>query len=155
MKLSELPARVGEDLGEMGWQTITLQDVQWFADATRAHEWIHLDVVRSAKESPFGATVAHGYLTLSLATLFVTELIRAEAGIVGINYGLNRVRFPAPVPVGSRVRARGSLRAAACEGEGIRTVIELVYEIEGSVCTPCVAEVVSLLLPASSLGLAS
>lgn len=106
--------------------------MQQFADATRAHEWIHLDVERCARESPFGTTVAHGYLTLSLATRFVTELLEGAGGTIGINYGLERVRFPAPLPVGSRVRAHGTLSAATTQDAGIHTVIELVYEAEGA-----------------------
>ena len=147
-ELASLPERVGQRLGTSRSELITQQDVQWFADATRAHEWIHVDPQRAAREGPFGTTVAHGYLTLSLATPFVTELLGVGDGVVGINYGLNRVRFPAPVPVGSRVRAHGTLRSATPDGPGMRTVIELVYEVEGGDRPPCVAEVVSVLLPA-------
>jgi acyl dehydratase len=147
-ELASLPERVGQDLGTSRWELIAQQDVQWFADATRAHEWIHIDTQRAARESPFGTTVAHGYLTLSLATAFVTELLGAGDAVVGINYGLNRVRFPAPVPVGSRVRAHGTLRNVTPDGPGMRTVVELVYEVEGGDRPPCVAEVVSMLLPA-------
>jgi acyl dehydratase len=153
MKLSDLatlPDRVGEDLGATPWYTISQDDVQRFADATRAHEWIHVDVERSRRESPFGTTVAHGYLTLSLATAMVTDLLGGDTGeVIGVNYGLDRVRFPEPVPVGSRVRARGTLRAAVPEAGGVRTVVELVYERAGSTRPPCVAEVVSLALRAS------
>jgi acyl dehydratase len=146
-QLASLPGRVGEDLGVTRWELITQQEVQWFADATRAHEWIHLDTERAKTESPFKTTVAHGYLTLALATTFVTELLGADEGVVGVNYGLERVRFPAPVPVGTRVRAHGTLRDARPEGAGVRTIIELVYEAEGSDRPPCIAEVISLLLP--------
>jgi acyl dehydratase len=147
-ELASLPERVGQDLGASRWELITQQDVQGFADATRAHEWIHIDTQRAAREGPFRTTVAHGYLTLSLATAFVTELLGAGDSVVGINYGLNRVRFPAPVPVGSRVRAHGTLRSVTPDGPGMRTVVELVYEVEGADRPPCVAEVVSVLLPA-------
>ena len=146
-ELASLPDRVGQDLGTSRWELITQQDVQGFADATRAHEWIHIDTERAARESPFRTTVAHGYLTLSLATAFVTELLGARDGVVGINYGLNRVRFPAPVPVGSRVRAHGTLRSVTPDGPGMRTVVELVYEIEGGDRPACVAEIVSVLVP--------
>jgi acyl dehydratase len=153
LDLAVLPARVGEDLGSTGWQTITQADIQMFADATRAHEWIHVDAERCARESPFARTVAHGYLTLSLATAFVTELLGGEErGVLGVNYGLDRVRFPAPVPVGARVRARGTLRPAVPDGDGVRTVVELVYEVEGAERPPCAPEVVSLLVPAASGG---
>jgi acyl dehydratase len=146
-ELASLPQRVGQNLGTSSWELITQQDVQWFADATRAHEWIHVDTQRAAQAGPFRTTVAHGYLTLSLATSFVTELLGADDSVMGINYGLDRVRFPAPVPVGSRVRAHGTLRSATPDGPGMRTVIELVYEVEGGDRPPCVAEVVSVLLP--------
>src|SRR4051794_38162478 len=99
--VDELLDAVGRDLGQTRWYTITQEHVAKFADATRAHEWIHLDVERAKREGPFGGTVAHGYLTLSLATSFITELMGLP-GAVGVNYGLNRVRFPAPVPVGNQ-----------------------------------------------------
>jgi acyl dehydratase len=153
LDLTALPARVGEDPGSTGWQTLSQADIQMFADATRAHEWIHVDVERCAQESPFASTVAHGYLTLSLATAFVTELLGGEEqGVLGVNYGLDRVRFPAPIPVGARVRAHGTLRSAIQQGDGVRTVVELIYEVQGAERPPCVAEVVSLLIPASSGG---
>lgn len=117
LDLTTLPDRVGEDLGVTSWQTVTQADIQMFAHATRAHEWIHVDVERCAAESPFGRTVAHGYLTLSLATVFVTELLGGEdQGVIGVNYGLDRVRFPAPVPVGSRVRAPRHTALGCCPG---------------------------------------
>ena len=137
--------RVGEQLGTSGWERITQEDVNAFAKATRANEWIHVDEER-ARAGPFGRTVAHGYLTLSLATRFVTELLSGKEGWVGVNYGLNKVRFPAPVPVGSRVRASGQLIAATPLDEGVRTTVQLTYEVEGGTKPPCVAEVVSLVV---------
>ena len=137
----------GADLGISDWHLISQTDVNMFADATDAHEWIHVDPERAQRESPFGRTVAHGYLTMSLATPFVTQLLATDGPMLGINYGLNRVRFPTSVPVGARVRARGTLRSAQQVGQNLRTTVELVYETEGSDRPPCVAEVVSLLLP--------
>jgi acyl dehydratase len=137
----------GTDLGISDWHPISQTDVNMFADATDAHEWIHVDPERAQRESPFGRTVAHGYLTMSLATPFVTQLLAVDGPMLGINYGLNRVRFPTSVPVGARVRARGMLKSAQQVGENLRTTVELVYETEGSDRPPCVAEVVSLLLP--------
>jgi len=134
-------------LGTTAWHKITQVAVQRFADATNAHEWIHVDVDRARNESPFETTVAHGYLTMSLATPFVTELLRIDGPVVGVNYGLNRVRFPAPVPVGRRVRAHGLLKAVERWGPGVQTLIELTYETEGAQKPPCVAEVLSLALP--------
>jgi acyl dehydratase len=140
---------VGRDLGVSGWHTITAEHVAMFADATDAHEWIHLDTERARQESPFGTPVAHGYLTLSLATPFLTQLLDLGPSVLGVNYGLERVRFPAAVPVGSRVRARGVLKAAEPFGSGLRTTVELSYESDGAGKSPCVAEVVSLLQPPS------
>ena len=144
--LDELLDAEGADLGWTSWQRISQDDVQRFADATRAHEWIHVDVDRAKNEGPFGTTVAHGYLTLSLATCFITELL-VLPGAIGVNYGLNRVRFPAPVPVGSRVRAHGLLHSAERKGPGVQTVVELTYETDAHDSAPCVAEVVSLAVP--------
>ena len=137
----------GADLGISDWHLISQTDVDMFADATDAHEWIHVDPERAQRESPFGRTVAHGYLTMSLATPFVTQLLAVDGPMLGINYGLNRVRFPTSTPVGARVRARGTLKSAQQVGQNLRTTVELVYETEGSDRPPCVAEVVSLLLP--------
>ena len=102
----------GTNLGISDWHLISQTDVDIFADATDAHEWIHVDLERAQRESPFGRTVAHGYLTMSLATPFVTQLLAVDGPMLGINYGLNRVRFPTSVPVGARVRARGMLKSA-------------------------------------------
>jgi acyl dehydratase len=145
--LDEVLGAAGSDLGVTRWHTVTQEAVQHFAEATNAHEWIHVDVERARREGPFGTTVAHGYLTLSLATPFLTELLDVRGGAVGVNYGIDRARFPAPVPVGRRVRARGVLRSAERGGGGVRTVVELTFEVEGGERPPCVAEVVSLLLP--------
>jgi acyl dehydratase len=136
-------------LGTTSWRTVTRERVQRFADATDAHEWIHLDQERARRESPFGRPVAHGYLGLSLATPFLTEVLPSPPGTVGINYGLDRVRFPAVLPVGARVRARAVLRTARPKGGGVQTIVDLTYEIEGSDATPCVARVLSLLVPPS------
>lgn len=123
-----------------------------FADATRAHEWIHVDVERARRESPFGTTVVHGYLTLSLATAFVTELLALPGDrYLGINHGLERVRFPAPFPVGGRVRAHGTLTEACRHDQGVRTLVDLTYEQDGSDVPPCVASVVSLVVPAGEV----
>ncbi len=122
-------------------------DVQNFADATNAHEWIHVDVDRARSESPFATTVAHGYPTLALATPFVMELLEVDEPVIGVNYGLDRARFPAPVPVGRRIRAHGVLKAVERKGPGVQTLVELTYETEGAEKPPCVAEVLSLTLP--------
>jgi acyl dehydratase len=145
--ITDLLSVPGQPLGTTNWVNITQEDINQFARLTRAPEWIHTDVERAQRESPFGTTVAHGYLTLSLATHFLTQLLEVSGPIVGVNYGLNRVRFPAPTPVDSRARARGALIDTTAEGDGARIVVELVYEVEGADKPPCVAEIVSLVLP--------
>jgi acyl dehydratase len=140
---------VGADLGVTGWHLVTQQHVDMFAEAASAREWIHTDEQRASQESPFGRTVAHGYLTLSLATPFVTELVGVQVPVLGINYGAGRVRFPAPLPVGSRVRARGRLVAAKPAGPDLQTTVELIYEAEDGARPPCTAEIISRLRPAS------
>lgn len=137
------------DLGVTDWIPVSRTDVVDFARVTRAPEWIHVDEPRARRESPFGTTVAHGYLTLSLATFFVTQLLQVDGLGLGVNYGLDRVRFPAPTRVGSRVRAAGALVSADAEPVGARTVVELVYECDAADKPVCVAQVVSLLLPGS------
>lgn len=145
----ELVAAVGRELGPTDWVEISQDDVGKFADASRAHQWIHVDPDRARRESPFGTTVVHGYLTLSLATYFLEELFEVDGFGLGVNYGLERVRFPDHVPVGSRLRVRGELLDARPHGDGIRTVVRLAYECEGRSQPPCVADVVSLILPGS------
>ena len=125
---------------------ITQADVLKFADATRAREWIHTDPQR-ARNGPFGVPVAHGYLTLALATFFQTELLEFGPSLVGVNYGVASARFPAPVPVGSRVRAFGRLVSARHRQGGARLHVQLTYELDRDSKSPCVAEVISLALP--------
>lgn len=147
--LAALRAAQGRPLGSSEWVTLSQEDVAAFAGATRAEEWIHVDEERARRESPFGTTVAHGYLTLSLATHVLTEMLEVDGYGLGVNYGLDRVRFPAPVPVGARVRATGTLLAAEDDARGVRTTTELVFTCDGADRPVCVAEVVSLLLPGS------
>ena len=136
------------DLGTAGWVTVDQEDVNRFADATRAHEWIHVDADRAQREGPFGTTVAHGFLTLSLATHFQTELLEVGGPVVGGNYGVDSARFPDALPVGSRVRASGRLKSATRAADGtVRIVVGLTYEREGGGKPPCVADIVSLLVP--------
>src|SRR4051794_34928686 len=105
---SDLAASVGADLGVTDWLTVTQDQVDKFADATLDHQWIHTDTER-ARNGPFGGPIAHGYLTLSLASHFLAQLATVENIAMGINYGVDRVRFPSPVPVGSRIRGRGEV----------------------------------------------
>ena len=138
--LAELPPRVGQEVAVSDWITVTQDQVQLFADATGDHQWIHIDVER-ARAGPFGAPIAHGFLTLALLPQFFQMCVRAPQLRMSINYGLNKVRFPAPVPVGSRVRAR--IKLVACdplEGGGVQITWGVTVEREGGDKPVCVAE---------------
>ena len=131
------------ELGTSRWRTITQQQVNLFADATDDHQWIHVDPER-AKAGPFGTTIAHGYLTVALAPVFIAEILQVDGIQMAMNYGLNKVRFPAPVPVGARLRGRLQLTAAQHRGDMVETVLTLTIELDGSQRPACVAEVVVL-----------
>ena len=145
--LDELRQAEGEVLGTSEWHEITQDMVDTFADVTGDHQWIHVDVER-AKETPFGGTIAHGYFTLALAPALTAEIFTLDGIAFALNYGLNRVRFPAPVPVGSRVRA--SARVAKLEdiAGGVQMTLELTFEREGGEKPVCVAESLSRLYSA-------
>ncbi len=139
-KLSELAALVGQEVAVSNWTMITQEQINQFADATGDHQWIHVDVER-AKSGPFGATIAHGFLTLSLLSRFFLSAIKVVESGMGINYGLNKVRFIAPVPVGSRLRARLTLLACeAIDNQGYQQTWQMVVEREGAEKPVCVAE---------------
>ena len=136
---------VGQDLGTTDWLSITQERINTFADATGDHQWIHVDPVR-AKDGPFGGTIAHGYLTLSLANLFLPQLVAYEGLKLGVNYGCEKVRFPAPVPVGARVRGHGEVVAAeAVKGDGVQVTVRISVQIEGSDKPGCVVNTISRL----------
>lgn len=138
-------AAVGRDLGSTAWVELTQQRINTFADATGDHQWIHVDPER-AKSGPFGACVAHGYLTLSLANLFLPELVSYQRLKMGVNYGCDKVRFPAPVKVGSRLRGRGQVVAAErVKGEGVQMTVRISVEIEGADKPGCVVDTISRL----------
>lgn len=139
---SEAIAAVGTHLGESPWIPIDQARIDQFADATGDHQWIHVDPER-AKDGPFGRTVAHGYLTFSLINMVLPDLIRAEGMRMGINYGADRLRFPAPVPVGSRVRAVGELvKAEPLDGNAVQIMVRITMEIEGAPKPGCVADII-------------
>ena len=138
--LDELRARVGEHLGYSDWLEITQERVNTFADATDDHQWIHVDVPRAAA-GPFASTIAHGYLTLSLVNALLPQLI-SMPGAIAINTGCHKVRFPAPVPAGSRIRALGELLAVHAVDGGVDAVVRVTIEIEGHAKPACVAETV-------------
>lgn len=139
---NDLLQAVGTELGVSEWLTIEQDRIQRFADATGDHQWIHVDEER-AKTGPFGATIAHGYLTLALSNLFLPTLIEVKNISMGINYGMNKVRFPSPVKVGSRVRARAVLQEAEPIKGGVQVVIVITMEIEGSDRPGCVIDSVT------------
>ncbi|HTP73386.1 MAG TPA: MaoC family dehydratase [Burkholderiaceae bacterium] len=141
-RLSSLRERIGEELAVGDWVTVDQATIDKFADATGDHQWIHVDPER-AKQGPFGATIAHGFLTLSLLPRLAESALKVDDVRMGVNYGLNRVRFPAPVPSGSRIRARMKLLAYEPIDGGAQLVMEVVMEREGSDKPVCVAETVS------------
>ena len=132
----------GTDLGFTEWREITQERVNLFAEATGDHQWIHTDPSR-AKEGPFGTTIAHGYLTLSLTNQFLPELLQVSKISMGVNYGVNKVRFPSPVPVGSRVRAKGTVGQVIELDGGVQVVVIITVEVEGNPKPACVVESIS------------
>ena len=136
---------VGQDLGVTDYISIDQKRIDTFADATGDHQWIHVDPER-AQAGPFGACVAHGYLTLSLANLFLPQLVRYERLKMGVNYGCDKVRFPAPVKVGARIRGRGEVVAAEpVKGDGVQITVRISVEIEGADKPGCVVDTISRL----------
>jgi acyl dehydratase len=142
----ELSGAVGEDLGTTDWLEVTQERVDAFADATGDHQWIHVDVER-ARSGPFGGTIAHGYLTLSLVPHFTPQLFTLETPGAKLNYGVNRVRFPNPVRVGSKIRASAQIAEVTDVPAGKQMVTRFTIEIDGEAKPACVAETVVLLLP--------
>jgi acyl dehydratase len=141
----ELKAGIGTHLGHSGWVTIDQARIDTFAEATGDHQWIHVDPER-AKDGPFGTTIAHGYLTLSITNLFLPELLVVPTATAGVNYGANKVRFPAPVPVGSRIRMGCEILDVTDVAGGVQVVTRNTVEIEGSDKPACVVEAVSRFL---------
>ena len=145
--LAELPPLVGQDVAVSDWITITQEQVNQFAEATGDHQWIHVDVEK-AKAGPFGAPIAHGFLTLSLIPLFFQNAMEIHSTRMGVNYGLNKVRFTSPVPVGSRLRAH--MKLLACEpidNEGMQMTWGVKIEREGVDKPVCIAESLSRRYP--------
>ena len=137
--LADLQTRVGEEVGVSEWITVDQNRIKLFADATGDHQWIHLDAERAAK-GPFGTTIAHGFLTLSLLPEMSASAFQVLDTRMGVNYGLNRVRFPAPVPSGSRLRGRFKLLKYEPLDGGAQLTVEVTMEREGSAKPVCVAE---------------
>ncbi len=144
--LDEVAAASGQELGTSEWLTIEQDRVDRFAEATGDHQWIHVDVERAAT-GPFGGTIAHGYLTLSLVPFLGSQVFALETPGAKLNYGVNKVRFPSPVRVGTRVRAHVTLAEVAEIPAGRQLTLRYTVEIEGEAKPACVAETVVLLLP--------
>jgi acyl dehydratase len=138
----ELAASTGADLGATDWITVTQEQVDKFADATLDHQWIHEDTDR-ARQGPFGGPIAHGYLTLSLASHFLSQLARVENISMGINYGVEKVRFPSPVPVGSRIRGRGEVVEVKEVPGGVQAVVRVTIERDGADKPAAIVDTVS------------
>ena len=141
--LEELKNLVGQQLATSEWISIEQERINQFAEATGDHQWIHLDIERAKKESPFGGTIAHGFLTLSLLPMLMGNAIRLTYVKMGVNYGLNKVRFPAPVPAGSRVRGHIKLLQVEDIKDGAQMIWEVTIEREGSEKPVCIAESIS------------
>ena len=136
-----LKALVGEHIGYSDWHEVTQEQVNLFADATGDHQWIHVDPER-AKAGPFGGPIAHGYLTLSLGPYFLPKMWRVDGFAMGVNYGCEKVRFPAPVPVGGNVRCGATLDSLDEIAGGVALTMTLTFEVEGASKPSCVATVV-------------
>ena len=138
--LAELAALKGTELGTSDWVEVTQERVNLFADATNDHQWIHVDVERAKAESPFGGPIAHGYLTLSLLIPMWSEVLVVTDVKMAVNYGLNKVRFPSPVPVGSKLRLTATLEDVEEVAGGLQLTVAAVIEAEGAPKPVCIAE---------------
>ena len=137
--IEELKQAEGETLGTSGWHDVSQKDIDAFADVTGDHQWIHVDPER-AKDTPFGGTIAHGYYTLSLAPRLSEEIFQVDGVAFGVNYGLNKVRFPAPLPVGGKVRMTAKVAGVDEIQGGAQLTLELTFEHDGGEKPVCVAE---------------
>jgi acyl dehydratase len=140
---ADLLDMIGHNLGTTEWMRVTQQQVDLFADATGDRQWIHTDAERAAK-GPFKGTIAHGYLTLSLTPAVLAQVLEIRELTAALNYGLNKVRFPAPVRVGCQVRAAVTVTSAQQKTSGVESVFTLTYEIDGEARPACVADVIVL-----------
>ena len=144
---ADLKNAIGRHLGYSDWLEVTQDRIDKFADATGDHQWIHVDPVR-AKDGPFGACIAHGYLTLSLVSLFLPQIVEVHGIRMGVNYGADRVRFPAPVRVGSRIRGGGELLKVEDVKDGVQATVRVTVDIEGQERPACVVDTISRFYPA-------
>ena len=140
--LEEMQTLVGQELGTSEWHQVTQDEVNLFAQATHDHQWIHVDPERCKRESPFGGPIAHGYYTIALAPALLAQVLSVQGVRMGVNYGLNKMRLPSPVPVGSRVRLRATLAGYEAIAGGASVTIGLSFEVEDQAKPACVAEVI-------------
>ncbi len=144
----DLKSALGEHLGYSDWLEMTQDRIDKFADATGDQQWIHVDPER-AKQGPFGACIAHGYLTLALVNMFLPQIVEVRGISMGVNYGSDRLRFPAPVPVGSRIRGGAELTQVEEVKGGVQATIRVTVEVEGQERPACVVETISRYYPTS------
>ena len=144
--IDELRAAANTRIGYSSWHTITQERIDAFADATGDHQWIHVDPARAA-EGPFGTTIAHGHLLTSMIPMLVWEVYTVDRVRMGINYGSNKIRFPSPVPVGSRIRAAVDIKDVDTVPSGIQVVTGMTIERENADKPVCIAEIVSIYIP--------
>src|ERR1041384_2343068 len=142
LSLEELKAMKGQEIGVSDWHPVTQEEINKFADATHDHQWIHVDPERAKKESPFGGPIAHGYYTLSLAPHLMEQIVAVKGIRMGVNYGLNKLRFPSPVPIGKRVRMKATLADVEDIQGGAQATVGMAFEVEGESKPACVAEAV-------------
>lgn len=145
--LDAFRAIAGQEIGSSEWHTVTQEQINLFAEATGDHQWIHVDPQKAAA-GPYGTTIAHGYLTLSMLPLLAKDIYRVEGLAMGVNYGANKIRFPAPVPVGSRLRATATLTSVSDIPIGTQAMITFVIEREGGDKPVCIAEVIYVMAAA-------
>jgi acyl dehydratase len=143
--MDELADRIGQELGVSEWVTVDQERINRFAEATGDHQWIHVDTDR-ARAGPYGMTIAHGYLTLSLVPIFLAPLLELDGLSMSLNYGVDRVRFPSPVRVGSRLRGRFTVESVKDTAQGVRLEMACVMEIDGGEKPACVAHPIALLV---------
>ena len=139
--IADLTPLIGTHLGYSEYHTVTQEQVNLFADATGDHQWIHVDPER-AKTGPFGQTIAHGYLTLSLIPVLLGSVMKVEGVAMGVNYGTNKVRFTSPVPVGSQIRAGATLASVEPVAGGVQVALDVIVEVKDAAKPSCVAQVV-------------
>lgn len=139
--IDELKSKVGEHLGYSEWHEVTQDEIDLFADATGDHQWIHVDPER-AKSGPFGGPIAHGYFTIAMAPVLLGQVLRVDGISMGVNYGLNKLRFPSPVPVGGKLRVGASIAEVDDIAGGAQVTMDLTFEVDGKDKPACVAQAV-------------